>query len=374
MFFNESEALASQHPELRELIGKIDGQLSQFDATAIARVGDFSTFLGESINRVSGIFERYVMEGVLQKVDMVECVKCQTLSPAGSYRSNLAAEDLFACSACGDDLTSQSPKQFYVYKLTATAARHAARMRPRSQSEIKHVVLLIHGIRTTAVWQEMVAHELEATPGVKVEPLGFEYFDAISFWFPFWTRSKPVRKLLGKIRLAKSLYPQAEFSVIAHSFGTYSVFRILNEQPDLHFKRIILCGSIVSHDAPWASLKPRVRDEIINDCGTRDAWPVAARAFSWFYGATGTFGFKSPGIRDRFHDIDHGGFFSEEFVRRYWVPYITKGQYVPSPVTTTRAATPWLLSFGSSGLFRFLFWTGVLLVLLATWKLAAWLM
>jgi hypothetical protein len=373
MFFKESETLASRHPELRGLIEKIDGQLAEFDAAALARVGDFSSFYEEGANRVSGIFEEYEKEGILEKAEMVECGNCQTLSPSGTYRARLAQAVPFHCSNCGDDLTEQSPKQFYVHRLSTCAARQAARLRPQRQAPVTHVVLLVHGIRTTAVWQEMVAQELEATPGVRAIPLGFEYVDAFSFWFPFGTRARPVRKLLGKIRHAKARHPQAEFSVIAHSFGTYSVFRLLEGEPDLQFKRIILCGSIVSHDAPWAALEPRIQDEIINDCGTRDGWPAAARAFSFFYGATGTFGFKSPGIRDRFHDIDHSGFFTPEFVRKYWVPYITKGVYVPSPVTTTRATNPWWISFGSTNLFRLLFWMIVVLGLWGLWKLGRWL-
>ncbi len=352
MFFKESESLAVKHAELKDLIEKIDGHLSQFDASAIARVADFATFSGEHINRISGLFDAYVSEGILQKVEIVECMKCQTLSNAVDYRSTSRDDEPFPCPACGEDLRAQLARQYVVHKLTAAALKRAARWRGVSQVPVTHIVLLIHGIRTTAPWQEMLAEELNAIPGVKAIPLGFEYLDVVRFWFPFWTRDAPVYKLLGKIRLAKSDADQAAISVIAHSFGTYSIFRILTEQPDLGFKRIILCGSIVSHDAPWATLKPRVEEEILNDCGTRDIWPVAARALSWFYGATGTFGFKSPGIRDRFHDLDHGGFFKEDFIRTYWLPFIADGKIVPSPWTRERRSSPWWLSFGASTLFR----------------------
>ena len=373
MFFKESETLANKHPDLRSLIEKIDKKLSESDASGVARIGDYAAFFGESSNRISGIFDGYVTENTLRRIHIVECQSCQTLSSAATYKVRLAEEESFDCSNCGQDLTTQLPKQFHVHVLTDDAARQTSRMGPQSQNSISHIVLLIHGIRTTGVWQDMVALELEATSGVRAIPLGFDYFDLVSFWFPFWTRSIPVKRLIGEIRHAKAMYPQAEFSVIAHSFGTYSIFRILKDEPDLRFKRIVLCGSIVASDAPWALLQPRVQKEIVNDCGIRDVLPVTARAFSWFYGATGTFGFRKTGIRDRFHDVDHSGFFTEEFVRRFWVPLILKDQFILSPQTGKRKSPSWLLGFMSSTLFKILFWAFVGLIAWIIWKLIAWL-
>ena len=129
--------------------------------------------------------------------------------------------------------------------------------------------------------------------------------------------------------------------VIAHSFGTYATFRLLNENADFRLFRVLLCGSIVSDHYPWHFVQPRVEETIVNDCGTRDIWPAAAKSLSWGYGATGTFGFKSPGIRDRFHDIDHGGFFDDDFIKKYWVPFIESGEVVLSPWTSKRPASPY---------------------------------
>ncbi|MGO8900600.1 MAG: hypothetical protein ACLQU5_19960 [Isosphaeraceae bacterium] len=368
MFFNESEHLATKNPQLKGLIEKIDEKIAEFDSSALARVADFSRFFRESINRITGIFEGYVTEGVLERVEMVDCINCQTLTLAIEYRAYLSDQKPFPCSCCGEDLTAQAPRQCYAYKLTPNASSRTARFRVHSPTPINHVVLLIHGIRTTAEWQEMVAQELNAIPGVKAIPIGYEYLDVVKFWFPVWTRRGAVRKILAKIRHARALYPKVEFSAIAHSFGTYSIFRILHEEADIKFKRIILCGSIVSHDTPWAYLQPRVEEEILNDCGTRDIWPVAARAFSWGYGATGTFGFKSPGIHDRFHDTDHGGFFNEQFIQRFWVPFIAKGEIVPSTWTSKRPCSPGWLSFCSSALFRWMLCAALTGIVWVVWR------
>lgn len=369
MFFKGSESLANEHPVFKELIEKIDQRLSVFDAAGIARVGDFSSFFGEPSSRISGLFDQLVEYGTLRKIEMVECKKCQNLLASNVYRSRLATENGLECTQCGNNMDEDSPKFLYVYSLTESAAKQVERAKPVRKVEIRHLVILVHGIRTYGSWQDLVKVELEMVPGIKAVPIGYEYLDVIRFWFPFLTREGSVRKILRKLRHAKSLHPHAELSVIAHSFGTYSIFRILQSEADLRFKRIILCGSIVSHDAGWDHVQPRIQEEVVNDCGTQDIWPVSARAFSWFYGATGTFGFRSPAIIDRFHDLGHGGFFTEEFINKYWVPYIVSGEIVSSPWTTTRPTGSWLLSFMASTLFRWLLAGLVLLVCWVAWKL-----
>ena len=47
--------------------------------------------------------------------------------------------------------------------------------------------------------------------------------------FPIWTREAPVKKLLWRIRFARDKLPTAKLSVIAHSFGTYAIGKILKD-------------------------------------------------------------------------------------------------------------------------------------------------
>ena len=348
MFFSESEHLRQQHPSLEPLIAQLDTLFSKFDAQAIARTSDYADILNADNNQVRSLFDLYEKSGILVSTEMIICDDCTTLSSAAEHRIYTASGEELLCAYCGSDLLRQSPRQVKVFRLSQHALHETTKNKMTPKTKIDHIVLLIHGIRTDATWQEKVASELNLLPGVEAQPIGYGILDAIRFWCPFITRSIALKKVLRKIRLAIAMYPGAEISVIAHSFGTYAIFRLLNETADLRFCRVLLCGSIVSDNYPWDFVQPRVKEPIVNDCGSKDSWPAAAKALTWGYGATGTFGFKSPGIRDRFHNIDHGGFFEDNFVSTYWVPFIEKGEIVASPWTAKRPSSPfWVKALAS---------------------------
>jgi hypothetical protein len=176
----------------------------------------------------------------------------------------------------------------------------------------------------------MVSSILEETPGTRVPPLSYGRFDAIRFWFPFGTRKAPIKKLLRRIRDARVRFPKAKLSVIAHSFGTYAIGKILKDNPDIRLHRLILCGAIIPAEFRWDQIPHSVETEIINDCGIRDIWPVLAQSTTFGYGPSGRFGFGTPGVRDRYHDFGHGGFFKEKFVSDFWLPWFRSGNFVKS--------------------------------------------
>jgi hypothetical protein len=194
----------------------------------------------------------------------------------------------------------------------------------------EEVVLLIHGIRDFAEWQDLVAAVLSEIPNIKIFPLGYGRFDAFRFWFPFWTRETPVRKLLWKIREAREMYSRAKLSVVAHSFGTYAIGKILKENPDIRLHRLVLCGAILSSEYRWDQVRHKVETEVINDCGVKDIWPVLAQSTTFGYGPSGRFGFRTPGVLDRSHDFGHGGFFKEKFVSDFWLPWFRSGTFIKS--------------------------------------------
>src|SRR5262245_45066051 len=152
---------------------------------------------------------------------------------------------------------------------------------------VQQIILLIHGIRTRAEWQEMVRNVLEQEGVSKVIPLRYGRFDAFRFWWPLWTRERPIEKILWRIEDAIHSHPGAQLMIIAHSFGTYAVTTILRRKPHIRPARMILCGSIVPEEFRWDQLPNR--PEVINECGSRDIWPILAKATSWGYGASGTF-------------------------------------------------------------------------------------
>jgi GTPase SAR1 family protein/pimeloyl-ACP methyl ester carboxylesterase len=198
------------------------------------------------------------------------------------------------------------------------------------KTSIQEVVLLIHGIRDFAEWQDMVATVLSEIQNIEVCPLKYGRFDAFRFWFPLWTREAPVKNLLWRVRAAIKQYSPAKLSVVAHSFGTYAIGKILRENPDIRLHRLILCGAILPSNFHWDQIQHNVEPPIINDCGIKDIWPVLAHSTTFGYGPSGRFGFGTPGVRDRYHDFGHGGFFQEKFVSDFWLPWFRSGTFVKS--------------------------------------------
>jgi pimeloyl-ACP methyl ester carboxylesterase len=204
-------------------------------------------------------------------------------------------------------------------------------MKQTVRATIQEVVLLIHGIRDFAEWEDLVSPILtEGLSNTEIIPLKYGRFDAFRFWFPFWTRAAPVNNLLPKIRDARILNPGAKLSVIAHSFGTYAIGKILKDHPDIRLHRLILCGAILPSDFRWDKIPHSVETKIINDCGRKDIWPVLAQSTTFGYGTSGRFGFGDVRTIIRFHDFGHGGFFDKKFVSAFWLPWFQSGQFVRS--------------------------------------------
>jgi len=202
-------------------------------------------------------------------------------------------------------------------------------------SATSHYVVLVHGIRTHATWAEMVAGLLSKNGLIPV-PVRYGYLDALQFWCPLFTRRAPIKRVLRELRDLRAEYPTADISAICHSFGTYSITKCLLE-PDVRLKRIIFCGSIVPAAFRRATFKAQLgADPILNDCGTKDWWPVIAKSFTWGFGPSGTFGFGTLGIRDRFNEYGHSEYFNEQFVNDYWLPYLLNGEIVPTAWESVR--------------------------------------
>jgi pimeloyl-ACP methyl ester carboxylesterase len=211
----------------------------------------------------------------------------------------------------------------------------------------RKLVLLLHGIRDQAQWMDMVKERLES-PLVHVQPLGFDYYDAARFMTGIGVEGV-IKRVLASIRHAKADHVGAELIIIAHSFGTYVVARILKEEPDIRCSRAIFCGSVVPRAFRF-DMVPHC-PKIINDCGCRDIWPVIAEGFSvrYCYGAAGVWGLRASGISDRFHDLGHNDYLTPEFVDKYWKPYVDNEEVVPSRHQAERRVVPLCISYLAFG-------------------------
>ncbi|MGY8589103.1 hypothetical protein L0935_12715, partial [Paracidovorax citrulli] len=205
------------------------------------------------------------------------------------------------------------------------------------------VVALLHGIRTAAGWQEKARAALDVPGAIKVVPIGYRYKDVIRFLGP--CRGHAVDRVTRELRDLQRLNPGCELVVMAHSFGTYVISKILKDAPDIRIQRLLLCGSIIPAAFRWDQLPHEFTDKTcVNEVGTRDIWPVFARVATWGYGESGSFGFKTARVTDRFFDYGHSDFFTDEHFENFWRPFIAHGLVIPSPWDSKRPTPSWLVS------------------------------
>lgn len=202
------------------------------------------------------------------------------------------------------------------------------------------VCFTLHGIRTDGTWQTDLKRLLDREyENIECYPLRFGFIDAISFLIPFRS-SKPVNHIRSQLqRDFKSKVTNETVTVcVAHSYGTYVIYKILQSTTDIKFNRIILSGSVLKRDVSWGNIEDT---SIISDCGTEDIFPSLARMFSFRYGAAGLTGFDDTQLTSRYHRFGHGGFFTEEHMLKFWLPYIADGVDVDSELN---AKTPYILN------------------------------
>jgi hypothetical protein len=211
----------------------------------------------------------------------------------------------------------------YLWKGIAKELASRLRQRNTTISPGKRLVVLVHGIRTHAEWQETVVKELQ-NEHTKVIPIKYDFLDIFSFWCPIITRHKPITEIHWKLSQAIFQNPGYEVIVIAHSFGTYAMSQIIKHNPLLRVSRIILCGGIIPKHFKWGELANRPTI-ILNDCGCNDIMPILAKAASWGFGPSGTFGFGTPEVTDRYSENKHSGFFDTTYVREHWKPFVESG-------------------------------------------------
>jgi pimeloyl-ACP methyl ester carboxylesterase len=197
---------------------------------------------------------------------------------------------------------------------------------------LKHIVVLVHGIRDDGDWFQVLRRCLEGLPYIRVSFGGYGYFSFFKFAFSKSKRAGALGQVLEALRDSQS--QNCVLSVVCHSFGTYCVTKAALENADVRVFRLVLCGGIVPRTFPWNRVPSTLAaGRVVNECGNDDPWPIWATFLRRIFGDTGRFGFMREPVRDRWHDVDHSGFFTEEFVRRYWVPFLTRGEIVPSQVS-----------------------------------------
>nr|WP_129545773.1 hypothetical protein [Methylorubrum zatmanii] len=191
------------------------------------------------------------------------------------------------------------------------------------------VVVLVHGIRDFALWQDSIRSALEESNFI-VESTNYGRLNIVQFLVPVaFFRRLAIKKIWRQIRIIKQNYPYAAISIIAHSFGTFVVSQLIKQNFDIKFKRVIFCGSVVAYDFEFENIQGRYLAPILNEVGTRDVWPAIAESVTFGYGSAGTYGFRRPLVRDRWHNGAHHGYFLDrKFCSEFWIPFLKNGTVV----------------------------------------------
>lgn len=174
--------------------------------------------------------------------------------------------------------------------LKSRAASISDQPLPKANQKVDEVIFVVHGIRDVGYWTQKIARRVIARarkldkdnqspdkPRERVfamETASYGYFAMAPFLFASRRRQK-VEWLMDQYAEAMANYPDAKFSCIAHSNGTYLVAKALEEYAACRFKRIVFAGSVVRQSFQWNQYITSGRvHAVLNYVATGD-WVVA---------------------------------------------------------------------------------------------------
>ncbi|MFA6113674.1 MAG: hypothetical protein WC729_06765 [Sphingomonas sp.] len=186
---------------------------------------------------------------------------------------------------------------------------------PDGDPTVTDVVFVIHGIRDRGFWTRKIARKImeraadataTGTPRkVRAMTLSYGYLAMVPFVLP-WVRRAKVRWMMDSYAEWRALYPNADFSYVGHSNGTYLAARALEDYPAARFRRIVFAGSVVRRQYDWHRAitgKWRQVDAVLNYVASKD-WVVAifpnglSRLKALDLGSAGHHGFDQLAQRD----------------------------------------------------------------------------
>lgn len=143
---------------------------------------------------------------------------------------------------------------------------------------VTDVVFVIHGIRDEGFWTHKVAQRVvkegrDNGRQFETETSSYGYFPLLHFTLPNYRRAK-VEWLMEQYTENLARYPNADFSFVGHSNGTYLMAKALKDYPACKFKNVLFAGSVVNRKYNWADFQQSSRiDNVFNVVATSD-WVV----------------------------------------------------------------------------------------------------
>ncbi len=192
----------------------------------------------------------------------------------------------------------------------------------RVHPEVERVIFLTHGIRDYGHWTRRLAvriKEMARERRVRLRTVTSSYgFFPMGPFVVKAERRKRAGWLMDQYVTARAIYPNATFSFIGHSNGTYLAATALKTCPAIRFDDVVFAGSVVRRSfewdrllqpQPWGERKPQV-GRVLNYVATGD-WVVALLpgGMEWMrlpdpdLGGAGHHGFRHPDprVRDIFY-------------------------------------------------------------------------
>lgn len=237
---------------------------------------------------------------------------------------------------------------------------------PEPDKRVKHVVFVIHGIRDDGYWTRKVAQRIgegAASAGqggsVRCVTASYGYFAMLPFLLP-WIRRLKVEWLMDQYVSQRACYPDAEFSYVGHSNGTYLLANALLNYPAIRFRNVMFAGSVVRRDYDWHSLMEGKRVErMLNMVATSDwvvaLFPQGLEPFRWFdLGGAGFGGFRQARTATALlREIRYvAGGHSAALVESQWqhiANFIVNNKPPPSEDADYRATQPWAWRVAAAG-------------------------
>ena len=148
---------------------------------------------------------------------------------------------------------------------------------------VKNMVFVIHGIRDKGYWTHKIARRIKYE-AKKInsdcfdewitETSSYGYFPILPFLFP-WHRRKKVEWLMDQYTEAIARSPNATFSYVGHSHGTYLLAKAFELYPCCKFDKVVFAGSVVRSNYNWQNrIENKQVNRVLNIVATRD-WVVA---------------------------------------------------------------------------------------------------
>src|SRR5260370_1111278 len=116
MFFTECASLAEQHPDLASVFEQLDSQLRAMGTAEVIRSDDLASFLNIDPNQMCSALEMFTREGVLLRVEMIECTYCQMAALRSEYQEALDEDDKYRCTSCDRRLTDKTIQIIRTYR------------------------------------------------------------------------------------------------------------------------------------------------------------------------------------------------------------------------------------------------------------------